>query len=227
MALIFDANSVAVATITSPITWSHTCGGGIYSVLIVGMGHSGTGNPTSAITYGGRSMTKIGSNFDDGTALINMWILVNPPSGANTVSATFGPGITAVGAAVSFTGFEDVNITNTGSASGTAVSTSVTPTKDETFLVDLVLARGTGAPTLTVGGSQTQRQNVVLTASMQVAMSTRGIISPPASTSMTWTISVATSPSWLQMVVCLSNKLPRGFTINNMRPAIFTPGQAR
>lgn len=138
MAIAFDASATASSNPTagSPQTFSHTCSG-TNRILFVGMMVRG-GTPAvtvTGVTYAGVSMTQVGTgvNYDSTNSRNQIWYLVNPATGANTVSVSVsgnsGPvssySVSYTGA--SQTGVPDASNTNSSSASNvTSLASSVT-----------------------------------------------------------------------------------------------------
>lgn len=111
MAIARDSSSIiGSASSSSPITWSHTCTGQNL-ILIVGVEYSfSAASPTvtASATYNGVSMTQITyQNDPDSHAGEQLFYLINPTTGSNTVSVTFSVNtgtVTASGIGVSYTG---------------------------------------------------------------------------------------------------------------------------
>jgi hypothetical protein len=92
---------------TSPFTWSHTCSGTDRLLLVgVGIGSSNDGSITTTATYNGVSMTSLAKRHsnDQSSGYAELFALVNPDSGTNTVSITLsGSNIEGIeGGSVSF-----------------------------------------------------------------------------------------------------------------------------
>lgn len=155
----FTSNPIS----TSPKTFSHTCSGAD-RVLFVEVG-VGTAAPTtdtavvvSGVTYNGVAMTFIGRRHsnDSNTGYAELWVLVNPDTGANTVSVTFSSldgtdAVCEIGS-VSFTGVDQVTPYDGYTDSvGTGTSTSITVTsKTGDMVLGSVVAGGTlASPTQT------------------------------------------------------------------------------
>lgn len=190
----YDATSTkgyesSIAGSTS--SWSHTCTGS-NRVLVVGVSMlSAAGSSVSGITYNGVAMTLIRAKASAvGAVRVELWRLINPASGANTIAVTLSTGLDRVCSAVSFAdadqttpveGDNDASATNSGAA--TDASVSITSTTDNCLVVDCVATTDT---VITVGADQTQRQNA--TGSLgSGAMSTEGPKTPAGITTMSWT----------------------------------------
>ncbi|NTW31022.1 MAG: hypothetical protein HGB12_00030 [Bacteroidetes bacterium] len=122
-------------------TWQHTCSG-TNRLLVVwteGQGHSSA----TAVKYNGVSLTQIQGDLDGGNVgdESNIWYLVNPASGTNTIEM-WGPGsgYWFGGIAESYTGVNQsapLNVSATGTGSGTTGAGTVTTTVDNCYSVML------------------------------------------------------------------------------------------
>lgn len=207
MAVAFDftnSNDTGVGTATA-LTWSHTCTGANL-MLILGISWSGSG--TASAKYNTVAMTSALAQQNCPTANYHsqQFYMFNPPTGANTAEAD----ITVAGAIFSgshsFTGVAQnaPEATNSGNGTSLLISTAVTTVANNAWVVDNA-AMSNAISTLTVGGSQVpdwNRSNA--TAGKTGAGSHLGPITPPASTSMTWTVSGATGREWAQSLVSLA-----------------------
>lgn len=100
MAIAFDASSKATTT-SSSTTWSHTCTGANQILFVAGdVGAS----PLATVTYNGVSMNAL-ANIVAGANKFQIFYLLNPTSGANTISAS-GLGTGLCGTASSYTGVQ-------------------------------------------------------------------------------------------------------------------------
>jgi hypothetical protein len=162
------------AAVSNPITWSHTVSAtGTNRVLVVGLSlgitSGGTAAPTVAVTYGGVAMTKFAryhvdsSDSDADTAgFIELYYLVAPPRGTNSVSVSLS-NIVNVNllevetGSISFTGVSQTNPvvrSNTARGNSAAPSITVNNTNSGNMLVDIL---GSGTDITGVGGSQNNR----------------------------------------------------------------------
>ena len=113
MAIAFDAASSATTT-TATLEWTHTVGaGGADRFLFVGITWRANDTPAAqtlnTVTYGGQSLTRIGAAnrvIGTGNRVHEIWRLINPPTGANTLTATFSAAVQAAGGATSWTGVD-------------------------------------------------------------------------------------------------------------------------
>lgn len=127
---------------TNPRSFSFDVGSGSDRVLLVfGLYYNGTGTDIlSGVTYNGTAMTKVNAVDNVTNAYYtSMWILVNPDSGSNTVSASFsGTPVHSWFIAVSYDGCLQTGQPDTfgGVSSSTATyNVSTTTTVDNDFLI--------------------------------------------------------------------------------------------
>src|SRR5580765_3567417 len=98
MAVAYDANGKSNTTAAQQVkTWSHTCTGSdrLLLVTVVWNQPNVSTELVSAVTYNGVAMTSFGSPAPvkssatpGSNRLIQLFYLINPPTGANTVSVT-------------------------------------------------------------------------------------------------------------------------------------------
>ncbi len=77
--------------LTRDVTWTHDSGTDADRVLIIGLGvRASWGQTVTTLTYAGTTLIKIGDMADNsagGQASLEVWALINPSSGSNTVHA--------------------------------------------------------------------------------------------------------------------------------------------
>lgn len=100
-------------------TWNHTCSGS-NRFLIVTIALFSTGS-VSTLTYNSVSLTRISSISNSGITT-EVWGLINPTIGTNTISVTLSGSLTSVGEASSW-----VNVNQTTATEGTATGTGSGP----------------------------------------------------------------------------------------------------
>lgn len=152
----------------NPITWSHTTSGNNRLLVVsLAFGISGGGSaPTVSVTYGGVTMmsfgrvhTISGEDDSDTSGFVEMFYLVAPPKGTNTVSVTFNSvngTMEAETGSISFTGVDQTNPiahSNSGIGNSGAPSISVTSAVGN-MVVDIL---GSGTTITGSGGSQSNR----------------------------------------------------------------------
>ena len=165
-------------------TWSHTCSGSD-RYLVIGI-VTLAGQTVSSLTYNGVALSLIRGVTN--TVRVELWGLVNPAIGTNTISLTLSGVATSIGIASSFTGVHqtspvegDNSATGTGTADATVDITSVA---NNDWAVDIV---GISVDTtIIVGAGQTQRANVS-GAGGAGGMSTEGPKTPAGAITMSWT----------------------------------------
>lgn len=117
MAVAFDAVGPGATGIgdnpVTSLTWSHTCTGtNLLLTAGVAAGVPGTDTTvTTTVTYNGIAMTsagKIHSN-NDIHGYVELFYLVAPPTGANTVAVTANTAVALECGSVSFTGVDQSN----------------------------------------------------------------------------------------------------------------------
>lgn len=185
----FDAKGTGKADNNTVVTWSHTIGSDSDRYLLVGLARSGTGNATT-VTLGSQSLTSLGARSTGNDYAVEMWGLVNPTSGAGTITATYAVSRDRVGHSTSW---ENVHqATSVGSAASGAGTTAgpltvaaATDVGDEA--VDMAVAN---AQALTVDGSQDEHQNDSQD-TVYAGMSSE--TATGASTTMSWTIGGSTN----------------------------------
>jgi hypothetical protein len=197
--ICFDAASSSTPATGISFTWSHTVGTGGNRILIVGVSIRNSSSQTvSGVTYAGAPLTNIGVR-DNGTVVrIEMWGLVNPPSGTANVVVTLSSAADAktVCGATSWTGVHQTTPLGTFvSATGSTNAPTVNATSATTEVVhDTVAAQGT--VTATVGAGQTQRWNAG-TSGGSAASNVRGAGSTePGAATVTMSYSLSASASW-------------------------------
>lgn len=138
----------------SQLTWSHTTGSGASRALFVGVSTSTTSLPGSlptnrvvSVTYGSQTLERVGTQLSPNLQnSVEMFRLVAPASGTNTITVTFAvlpplPNLfvnQAVGGAISLTGVNQTTPNrNFFSSSGASATASVAVT--DSIAGDLVL----------------------------------------------------------------------------------------
>lgn len=231
MAIAYDATSNTTEQLTvSSASFSHTCTGS-NTVLAVGISARDTtlGNRTvSSVTYNGVALTKARSDDNGLSARSELWYLLNPTTGANTVVVTMGgtcAGIICGG--VSLTGVRGASQPDASngftSGAATTATCNVTTVKDNSWVIDILRTTNTGTG-YSVGGSQTQRWLVTGGSQLNAGMSTQGPKTPAGSTtdSWSWTTSVSaalTSVSFSPLQVSTLTAVFGTFTLTGIAVA--------
>ena len=182
--IAFDAASSANTTSDSnTLSWSHTTSGSD-RIMIVGV-TTRNNRAVTSVTCGGVDLTRIRRDVlgvDVGTEL---WYLIAPPLGTQTVSLTTEDDTTIEAGATTWTGVGQTAATALGhdaggTGLGTTASVDVASASDE-VVVDVVGTQNAGA-TVSVGPGQTERWNQLGTAGVGAASSEPGA----ATVTMSW-----------------------------------------
>lgn len=202
MAVAYDAPSNKSATATT-ITVSHTCTGTDRYLTLMGGGRA----TVSSASYNSVATSSIGA-ASSGVVRCGMHGLLNPASGANTLSVTFSSGTNAqTMGGVSFSGAGAISGANTGSGSSTTASVTVSSVSGS-VCVDAMDHGDQGIATAT-GSGQTARWTSGAGSDAN-GMST---IAGAASVTFSWTR--PTSSVWA--IVGVSVDVPVAFTITAPR----------
>ena len=223
----FDIASSVLGSATTSVTIPAFVTTGTERVVFVGAGNSGgTGDLVNSIIRGGtENFTELWDATTGGNSGHCGAYYVAPGTGSASVVVTWASSRNSCAAGaialnnVSQTAPVGTAVTNTGSSA----TASATVTVDATdLIVDNVWSSSTS--TVTVGADQTSRWN-----QPDGGASTAGAGSTQLGSVdnvMTWTL---TSNPWAIGAVPfkIGTGPPSRFTINRLRPAIFTPGIAR
>lgn len=138
MAVVFDAvgpDAAGLGASSTTLSWSHTCAGSnLLLTVAVGLGGSDSG-VTTTVTYNGVSMTSAGKAHANNQpqGYTEMFYLVSPAIGTNTVIVTASASRALTGGSVSFAGVDQVtpvsNVT-TGFGDGGTASVTVSSATD-------------------------------------------------------------------------------------------------
>ena len=196
MAIALDADTAKVASGGgSPVTWTHTCTGSSL-VLLVSVTYRGSGLSVSAVTYNGVGLTRIATDGPTSPAIQgDLWYLVNPATGANTVSVTFAGGTPTrvVAHSISFTGVDQATPIGTAAhANGSSTTPSATVSSAAGELVVDALCWNSNVATASVGAGQTQLDNDTTSAGSQETGEANSDEAGAASVTMSWTLSGST-----------------------------------
>lgn len=163
MAISFDAASTISFVAATSASTTHTCTG-TNRILFINAWQIGPVEIVTSVTYNGVGLTKVAfvANTDRGAGL---WCLVNPATGANTltINASLSSGIQ--GAAASYTGAKQTGVPDSSntraSASGSPATVSTTTVADNSWLVAAFvndtgnISAGTSTTIRAPGGSTT------------------------------------------------------------------------
>lgn len=226
MALAVDATANGTNS-AATITFNHTCTGSNL-VLVCCVSNDSTSGSVSTVTYGGQNFVKaIAENVGTNNKRTEIWYLINPSTGTNSLVVTLSgsPSSGAKAGSVSFTGADQTSnvITSYTSANKSATanpSLTLNTTMPSAALVN-ALTNDTGK-TVVVDGNDTSIYNSDLTFSTCAAAYrlTTGVAGDYA------TGYTATSGNYSMCAVGIKPKLP-STTRNQLRPHAFSPGLAR
>ncbi|MEW6102185.1 MAG: SpvB/TcaC N-terminal domain-containing protein [Candidatus Omnitrophota bacterium] len=208
--IVFDATSSAQVDDANQISFSHTVtASGANRALIVSvfLKDATTIPRANSITYGGRSLrliTRI-SKMASGKIFQNeLWGLLNPPTGNNTVTLKFNTSTDGVAVgAISLTGVKQGLPDAVAKLSGTSTQASVNITTKTSgaWVIDSVLVDEAGSPSVTVNAGQAQRFLERNSADVIGASSTKAV-PVPGQTNMRWNLSAR--KTWASIAVALA-----------------------
>lgn len=134
--IFFDAASSSdYQASLSTYNWSHTFSGSNRGCL-VSVSIFATGS-VSSIDVGGSAMNLVRSDVN-GVYTNEVWKLVAPPAGTQTITVTLSASLTSIANASSWTGVDQTDIieaTNGANGSGTDATVSVTTLSNNTYVV--------------------------------------------------------------------------------------------
>jgi hypothetical protein len=197
------------ANAVGTLSWTHTVSGSS-RLIVVGVSLAG-GTGAQNVTYQGVSLTKLTATSNASTNTVEIWYLVNPPTGAGTVRVDLPNGNTARYSAgsISYTGVNQSNpfgtsAVNTGT--GTTASVAIATTTSGQAIMDVLSkVNSTEAPSPTspqapefsnVTTSGTAASNVYTAGSAVV-----GSASTISSMSWTWPTSAR---AWAEAAVLIN-----------------------
>ena len=146
MAIAFDSSA------SGGSSWSHTCNGSNRILFVTTTSDSSGG--VTGVTYNGVSMT-----LEFGGGYHKIWKLINPASGANTVSITHSgsaQGVSSSYTGVSSTGNPEASASKNSGSSVTTITHSVTTITDNDWVVASCWY-DTSSASQTAGTGSTQR----------------------------------------------------------------------
>lgn len=207
MALAFDVASSSSGSSVTSLSWSHTCTGSNLVLFVTAQVYDDTSaaeRAIASISYNSVAMTKV-NRTETGNIGAEIWYLINPATGPNTIAITCGGNNNFIAAGgMSFTGADQTapaEANNIGSGFGKTASTAVTTITDNAYVIDSVVKYNT-TEAITKGASQTQAHNLSVGAGFGIigGASYQGPKTPTGSVTMSWTW-ITTSRDWAQVVV--------------------------
>lgn len=189
--IAFDAASNSgYQAAASTYSWSHTCTGANRE-LVVGIAMLSLVQTVVSITYNGVALESVGFRASiTGACRVELWALVAPATGSNTIAVTLSGAIASAGCAASYTGvnqfspyeaFNSAQATNVGAADATV---NVTTVADNDWVVDIVATDDTS---ITVGTGNTSRGNVTGAGGSGAMGDNNAAKTPAGSVTMSWT----------------------------------------
>lgn len=148
-----------------------------------------------------QSLTKIRADIN-GIYRSELWYLVNPATGGNRITVSLSSAIDAVGSSLTYGNVDQIHpIDNQINTTGTGNPASITlmPVSSNTLLIGVLTTPTTSGVTDAAG--QTGRENTAGTHGSSV-ISEKGMISTPASTTLTWN-GIGTTDTWVSSAVTI------------------------
>lgn len=189
MAIAFDAASGFQETVGFTLTWSHTCTGSNLALFVTSYGN---GTHASGVTYATVPLTNLVA--DTGNA-DDLWGLLAPATGANSVVVTYAISNFNAGNSSSYTGVKQTGLPdNSGleaypADNGATESISLTPTVDNCWVVGMAIVNANAD---TTAGAGTVIRDTQRNANGGVAIGdNNSAISPASSTTLNFVSSSA------------------------------------
>ena len=199
--IAFDAasNSGYQAAVSS-FSWSHT-NAGSSRVLFVTVSLLGTGS-VSGITYNSVAMVNLGSaTKTNGVLRTEVWYLVNPTNGTQTVAVTLSGVNTGSAHAISYSGAYQAGVpaavVNTASGTGNPGTVSVTTENDHQWVMGVIATTDTA-----ITASETQRANVTGALGSGAQSDTNADVTPAGAQSLSWT-NVGVADTWAMSIIAI------------------------
>ena len=145
-------NQASSNNVSGVTNWTHVTTAAPNRLLLVGVSIGGTG-AVSTITYGGANLTKVLAGTNSAVAS-ELWQLVNPPSGTNTVAVTLvGTYTMLVAGAATYSGVDQAApLSTVNAASGFSATASVTLNSATNEIVfDTLAVNKNGLPAAAAG----------------------------------------------------------------------------
>jgi RHS repeat-associated protein len=138
------------------LSWTHTTSGTNRLLTVASVANSNSNSPAAdmpvtGITYGGQALSQAAAVSDSsGATRTELWYLVNPPSGSNTIQINYtGSVVEMVGSAASFTGVAQVSPVGASGSSSSGPSVTLTSSGGS-----MIVAAGDG--TITANGPMSE-----------------------------------------------------------------------
>ena len=186
------SSAVTAAGGASTLTFSHTVNTGSNSILIVNVtvAHGGAPDPVTSVTYGGQSLTLVGSANVPNSESADIWYLLNPTVGtANVVINLTGSCHFEAGATDYFGVDQTTPLGTLATASGgilSSPSVNVASAAGE-VVVDSIVTQGLALALTPSGPGQTELWTQATGASAGDALGAGSYAPGAASVTMSWT----------------------------------------
>jgi hypothetical protein len=213
--ITFDSSSSGNNTdgSSSVFSWKHTTGSGANRIMTVGVGVKFTGGNEHvvSVSYGSQSLTSLRNDSSPNSIRSEIWYLVGPNTGTNNVTVTLSTSQKAAGGSVTYSGVSQTPpaFADTAGGNGTSsssLSTGITVTTSNSFLVGHLAIRksGSSAPTVTSeGNGQTVRWDNSSTYDSTSNNRGHGSEMGPVSGSQTMSWNLSGSADWAVSIVAL------------------------
>lgn len=193
MAIAYDSKSSVGAATGTSLTFSFTNTSGDF-VIVAGADRTGGATLVTGVTYGGSAMTKkveLNGNASYNDRAITLWVLTNPPTGANNVVVSASSSQSLRFSAYSYSGVDQSNPddgtdTSIGSSGSTSIATDITTGVDGSWMF-MFSKDQNGTRTYSSSTGDTIRLNA--DAGGQCVTDTGAAISPAGANNMTNTMS--------------------------------------
>ena len=212
--IVFDSSATNNCAGCTSLSWSHTVGAGSNGILIVGL--SGFKNdPATSVTFGPKSLSRVGSHPGFANVNVELWALLNPSSACApspppctaTVTVTITGGNILAGGSVSYFnvgGTGTVASADDGGTQGTTGSVTVSSSNSGDLVVDAFGAyNNVATSTASQGSGQNQRWNTGPVHPIAIAFFVGGGSDKPDSSYVTMTWSFSASTYWSLIAVPL------------------------
>jgi len=208
-AIAFDATAASTSpgSLTSPITWTHTCTG---SNLILFLGSGGDNGHVTAASYNSVGATSVGAETDSASnSEATLYRLFAPATGANTASMTHGASLYAC--ATSYSGVSqsalDSNAQGHTTVDATSYAKATTVVAANCWLVASASDEndtGCGTQSMSVGTLRASSGNVRNNGSNQFGMIMGDSNGTVGTGSQSLTVNSTTSNHWTTIVASIA-----------------------
>lgn len=197
--ILFGASSSSTIDGSATLTFAHTVGIISNRILVVSVAIFSAASPyptITGITYSGSPLTFLRRQNSGDASLrigVEMWYLINPPSGTANIIITASQSVKMVGAGVSYSGVHQTTpftASNGAGGNSTTPSVAVVSAVGE-MVVDVVGVRGAAGQLLIAGAGQTQRFSGNTGADTTHVFAAGSEEVGAASVTMSWTASVS------------------------------------